>query len=130
MKNSFLLISVHGNKESVRNARQKSLEKLKILLKYVEEHYAEPITVEKMARIAFYSKSHFMKFFKTHMETGFMEYLNDYRLTMAARLLLTTEDSILEVAAQSGFNNLSYFNRLFKRKYAQTPGQYRKAASH
>ncbi|WP_334196288.1 helix-turn-helix domain-containing protein, partial [Muricomes intestini] len=37
---------------------------------------------------------------------------------------------ILEVAAQSGFNNLSYFNRLFKRKYAQTPGQYRKAASH
>ncbi|WP_334137156.1 AraC family transcriptional regulator [Muricomes intestini] len=126
----FLLISVHGNKESVRNARQKSLEKLKILLKYVEEHYAEPITVEKMARIAFYSKSHFMKFFKTHMETGFMEYLNDYRLTMAARLLLTTEDSILEVAAQSGFNNLSYFNRLFKRKYAQTPGQYRKAASH
>ncbi|CUX30712.1 helix-turn-helix transcriptional regulator [Clostridium sp. C105KSO13] len=125
----FLLISAQGNKEPLQKARQKPLKKLKILLKYVEEHYAEPITVEKMADVVFYSKSHFMKFFKIHMGTGFIEYLNDYRLTMAARLLVTTEDSILEIASQTGFDNLSYFNRLFRRKYAQTPGQYRKAAS-
>ena len=58
---------------------------------------------------------------------GFIEYLNDYRLTIAARLLTTTEHTILDVASQAGFDNLSYFNRLFKRKFRDTPGHYRSA---
>ena len=56
-------------------------------MKYVEEHYADTITIADMAALTFYSKSHFMKFFKGHMDMGFTEYLNDYRLSMAARLL-------------------------------------------
>ena len=47
----------------------KSLEKMKTILKYIEEHYAEHITVEDMAKLTYYSKSHFMKFFKAHMGT-------------------------------------------------------------
>ena len=78
-----------------------------------------------MAELTFYSKSHFMKFFKAHMGSGFVEYLNDYRLTMAERLLKTTDASVLEIAAMSGFDNLSYFNRIFKRKYGQSPGKWR-----
>lgn len=126
----FLLISAQNNRDSASKRKTKSLKKLKTILKYVEEHYSDTITVEDMASITFYSKSHFMKFFKSCVGTGFIEYLNDYRLTIAARILITTEASILEIAAQTGFDNLSYFNRLFKRKYSQTPNQYRKAASH
>ena len=126
----FLLISAQSNRDSVSKRKTKSLEKLKTILKYVEEHYSDTITVEDMASITFYSKSHFMKFFKSCIGMGFIEYLNDYRLTIAARMLITTEASILEIAVQTGFDNLSYFNRLFKRKYSQTPNQYRKAASH
>ena len=46
------------------------------------------------------------------MGTGFIEYLNDYRLTMAERLLKSSDASVLEIAEQSGFDNLSYFNRI------------------
>ena len=125
----FLLLS-HRQKKSTSPALQtKSLEKIKTILKYVEEHYADHITIDDMAAITFYSKSHFMKFFKAHMGTGFIEYLNDYRLTIAERLLRTSDATVLEIAKKSGFDNLSYFNRMFKRKYGQSPGKQRKLFS-
>ena len=63
------------------------------------------------------------------MGTGFIEYLNDYRLTIAERLLRTSDATVLEIAEKSGFDNLSYFNRMFKRKYGQSPGKQRKLFS-
>ena len=124
----FILISHQNGKESSPALQSKSLEKMKTILKYVEEHYSEHITIDTMASVSFYSKSHFMKFFKAHMGTGFIEYLNDYRLTIAERLLRTSDASVLEIAEMSGFENLSYFNRIFKRKYGQSPGNRRKSA--
>lgn len=123
----FLLISERQKKTVSISHNPKSLEKMKTVLKYVEEHYTEKLTIDDMAKLTFYSKSHFMKFFKVHMGTGFTEYLNDYRLTMAARLLKSSDESILMIAEESGFDNLSYFNRIFKRKYGVSPGSYRKS---
>ena len=79
-----------------------------------------------MADALYLSQSHFMKFFKNTMGTTFTEYLNDYRLTMASRLLISSEASILDIAAEVGFDNLSYFNRLFKKRFYVTPREYRK----
>ena len=121
----FLLISHQQKKSAIPALQTKSLEKIKTILKYVEEHYDEHITIDDMAALTFYSKSHFMKFFKAHMGTGFIEYLNDYRLTMAERLLKTSDASVLEIAEMSGFDNLSYFNRIFKKKYGESPGKWR-----
>lgn len=124
----FLLISNRQEQKETSSAAQtKSLEKMKTILKYVEDHYPERITIDDMAELTYYSKSHFMKFFKQHMGTGFTDYLNNYRLAMAKRLLRTSDRSILEIAGQSGFENLSYFNRIFKRKYGISPGKARKA---
>lgn len=123
----FLLISERQKKTVSISHNPKSLEKMKTVLKYVEEHYTEKLTIDDMAELIFYSKSHFMKFFKVNMGTGFTEYLNDYRLTMAARLLKSSDESILMIAEESGFDNLSYFNRIFKRKYGVSPGSYRKS---
>ena len=125
----FLLVSCRQKKSAGPALHAKSLEKIKIVLKYVEENYAGHITIDDMAALTFYSKSHFMKFFKAYMGTGFIEYLNDYRLTIAERLLRTSGSSVLDIAEKSGFDNLSYFNRIFKRKYGQTPGQRRKCHS-
>ena len=66
-----------------------------------------------------------MRFFKQAMNASFMDYLIDHRLTMAAHMLLTTNESILIIATDCGFDNISYFNRRFKRKYDTTPRAYR-----
>ncbi len=104
----------------------KSLDRLKDILKYVESNYSDKISIEDAASICGFSQSHFMKFFKNNMAVSFTDYLNDYRLTMAARLLISSSDSIVNIAAEAGFDNLSYFNRLFKRKYGCTPTSFRK----
>lgn len=106
-----------------------SLEKLKLILKYVENHFKEKITIRQIAGFCDYSPSHFMKYFKHAMGMSFIEYLNDYRLTMAARLLLASDSTVLSISQEVGFENLSHFNRSFKKKFAQTPSAYRAAAA-
>lgn len=102
----------------------KSLERMKEVIKYVELHYAEHISVDDVARVATCSSSHFMKSFKETFNCSFIEYLKDYRLTLAARMITQSEGNILEVATNVGFDNLSYFTRSFKSKYGVTPGKY------
>ncbi|MDD3403736.1 MAG: AraC family transcriptional regulator [Hespellia sp.] len=120
----FIIVSNH-NKKAPRNTEQKNLDKIKLIVKYVEEHYAEPITLSEMASLCYYSESHFMKFFKQQMKESFVSYLNNYRLTIAARLLTTSSASVLDIANMVGFDNVSYFNRIFKKKYGITPKQMR-----
>lgn len=105
--------------------KRKQLDKIKVVLSYVEEHFSENMTIEQMAELCFYSKSYFMKFFKESMGVSFVAYLNDYRLEVAARLLRSSNDNIIDIASRCGFDNLSYFNRSFKKKYGITPGKYR-----
>lgn len=124
----YLLISV-SEQHTASAVNKKSLEKIKSLLSYIAEHYQHEITIEEAARHCYYSKSYFMKFFKELMGMSFIQYLNDYRLEAAARLLATTSDNIYDIALETGFENLSYFNRCFKKKYGMTPGKYRKAVS-
>lgn len=112
-------------REPLPNHQNKSLDRLKDLLKYVETNYSDRISIADAANICGFSQSHFMKFFKNSMAVSFTDYLNDYRLTMAARLLISSSDAIVNIASETGFDNLSYFNRLFKRKYGCTPTAFR-----
>lgn len=105
---------------------RKALDKMKVVIKYVENHYAEKITIGEIADVVGFSESHFMRYFKETMNTSFIEYLKDYRLAMSARLLQASEASILEISQEVGFESLSYFNRAFKKRYGVTPGQFRK----
>lgn len=105
--------------------QQRSLDKTRQILKIVEEHYSEKIPIKEMAKACGFSQSHFMKFFKATIGMPFTAYLNDYRLTMASRLLLSSEDTILTIAGDTGFDNLSYFNRVFKQRFGMTPREFR-----
>ncbi len=121
----ILLYSRCGVREHPGKQR-KSFEKMKLVLKYIENHYMDKITIEEIAAEAGLSQSHFMKYFKNMMGTSFTRYLNEYRLIMASRLLVSSDASILDIAAEVGFENLSYFNRTFKKRFSQTPREYRK----
>ncbi len=119
------LLQVWKPGERAKNGR--SRERIKHLLEYVEAHYGERITVEDAAGLCFYSNSHFMKYFKQYMGLSFVEYLNGYRLFKAAGFLLQSTDRVTEIAQGCGFDNVSYFNRLFRQRYGCTPGEYRAA---
>ena len=122
----FFVIFTNLPKDNTPTKKRKSLDKMKLIVKYVENNYADNITIEDMANLCDFSQSHFMKFFKNNMEVSFIEYLNNYRLTMASRLLISSSSSIIAISMESGFDNLSYFNRLFKKKYDMTPSEFRR----
>lgn len=121
----FVLSNRCRNLSSTKDNR-KTLDKMKVVLKYIENHYMDKITIADIAATADFSESHFMRYFKETMGTSFIDYLKDYRLTMASRLLTSSEAAILDIAAEVGFDNLSYFNRAFKQKYHMTPSHFRK----
>ena len=98
---------------------------IKIILDYISENYAKPITIDELAEKVNLSKHYFMRFFKKYMGMTCIEYINDYRLNIAANLLVTTRMQITEVAISIGITNLSYFNRIFRKKYNMTPKEYR-----
>lgn len=108
------------------DGNNRNLDKIKDVIKYIETNYNRQISIDEIAGVCGFSSSHFMKFFKNIMGTSFIDYLNDYRLSMASRMLVSSGDTILTVASDCGYYNLSYFNRLFKRKYGVTPSEFRK----
>ena len=123
----YILFHKCSTKEPSGKDRSKSLEKMKLILKYVENNYMEKITIEDIANEVGLSQSHFMKYFKQYTGQSFVNYLNDYRLSRAGGFLRTTGDTVTEIAGRCGFDNLSYFNRLFRRKYGMTPKEYRES---
>ena len=98
---------------------------IKVIIDYINENYMNNITIDDLADAVNLSKHYFMRFFKKYMGMTCIEYINDYRLNIASNLLLTTRVQITEIAASIGITNLSYFNRIFKKKFHMTPKEYR-----
>ena len=122
----FFLMFSRVEPTLAEEGREKSLDKMKRILRSIEVDYGKPLSIKEMAEFSGFSESHFMKFFKNHMGVPFVSYLNDYRLTLAARALAEGQEDVLTVAMDVGFSNVSYFNRLFKKKFRMTPLEYRK----
>lgn len=95
-------------------------------LEYIRTEYMNEISVEKIAKHCGYSEFYMMKLFKQFTGCSCVDYVNNYRLTIAGRQLKDTDDEIANIAYQVGFNNVSYFNRQFKKQYNTTPKEFRK----
>lgn len=122
----FYLLFYNEPSVKPKSRPQKSVVKTKQIINYITEHYSEPLSTEQMAKVCGFSESHFIKFFKSTIGITFTECLNSYRLSQASRLLLSnTDETIMDTARQCGFNSISYFNRIFKKKYGITPSALR-----
>ena len=99
--------------------------RLKTVVRLVHERYAGELHVTDAAAACGCSPSHFMRWFRKMTGQSFTEYLNEHRLSAAAEALRSGNDTILAIAEQCGFDNLSYFNRLFKKQSGITPRTYR-----
>lgn len=93
---------------------------------YMNEQYYRPITLADIATRVNMHEASFSRFIKTYTGKTFIESLNEIRLGHATRLLIDTNQTIAEIAYACGFNNISNFNRIFKRKKNYTPKEFRK----
>ena len=93
---------------------------------HVQNHYKENITLDEIARIANMTVPAFCRFFKRATNQTFTQFVNEVRVTQASKLLSETDILITEVAHESGFNNLSHFNKSFLKITGQRPSEYRR----
>ncbi|EKQ50741.1 MULTISPECIES: helix-turn-helix domain-containing protein [unclassified Clostridium] len=100
-------------------------EKIKTTLNYIHENYMHDLPITDIANTCNLSQYYFMKFFKKNLGITCTEYINVYRLDIASKLLNTTDKSITEISFETGFNSVSYFNKLFKEKFKITPKEFR-----
>jgi AraC-like DNA-binding protein len=97
------------------------------IMAYLNKNFDKNITLSEAARIASMSEVAFSRFFKLRTGKTFVDTLNEIRLGHASRMLIDTTHSITEIAYKCGFNNMSNFNRLFKKKKDCTPKEFRQA---
>jgi AraC-like DNA-binding protein len=93
---------------------------------YLITHYKEDISLAKIAGIADLSPTSFCRYFRSITQQSFVEVLLEFRIKQACHLLLNTDMAIREIAFQSGFYDVPYFNRIFKKKKGISPKQYKK----
>ncbi len=92
---------------------------------YIEEHYLENIRLQTLATLAGMTPTSFSRFFKLHTGRNLSEYIIEIRIGYASRLLVDSTMSVSEICYSCGFNNVSNFNRLFKKKKGASPKDFR-----
>ncbi|WP_199617348.1 response regulator transcription factor [Paenibacillus alkalitolerans] len=94
-------------------------------LEFIREHYLEPLTLQQVADYVHVSKNYFSILFKKTTEQNFIDFIIHLRIEKAKELLAGTDLKIYEVAERSGFNDVKYFSKLFKKMSGLTPIEYR-----
>ena len=123
-----LVFGNHYYLEGVAKARRdyKRILQLKQVVDFIARNYASPITLQQLSASVSMSPKYFCRFFSEMTHQTPMDFLNRQRIEQACYQLATTDDSITEIAYRSGFNDLSYFIRTFKKYKGTTPGKYKR----
>lgn len=108
--------NLYNNKEQLR---------LKEVYKFIEENYQRAVSIEEISHLTHLSKAAFCRYFKKMTRLTFTEFLNQYRIEQAKRLL-KSDKNVTETCYECGFESLSYFNRIFKKVVGENPIQFKK----
>lgn len=111
--------------EARYHARRNSRGKLDSVLGYIEKNYAHPISEQEVARECGMSQFEFSRAFRAAHGVTFRDFLSDCRLVQSKRLLGIPQVAVGDVAAMAGFNDPSYFARLFRKRTGISPTAYR-----
>lgn len=120
----------HAEKTHDSEEELRSSERLAPVVQYMKENYAYEITLAELAALIPMSEGQFCRVFKQTMKQSPMQYLMRYRILQSCRLLQDTDKKIGEIANLSGFNNISYFNKVFLTIIGCTPKQYRASSNY
>ncbi len=109
---------------AVRDERQ--LSRAEQMAGFIAQNYTQPLTAQTIGRYVGLHPNYAMSLFQQTFGTTLMKYVTQNRLSHAQRLLVTTEDAIVNVAFSSGFGSLSRFNEAFRHSFNCTPREYRR----
>ncbi|MCL2880070.1 MAG: AraC family transcriptional regulator, partial [Treponema sp.] len=116
---------IKKSKLTLPHSRKKNVGRLRDILSYIDKYYEESIQQGDVAKLFFLSRSYFARFFKSYTGITFQEYLTRFRLVKAEDKLRYSEESITEIAMDTGFSDTRYFINSFRKYYNKTPYQYR-----
>ncbi|WGK94140.1 AraC family transcriptional regulator [Flavobacterium keumense] len=109
--------------ENFYNNKEQS--RLKVVYTFIEKNFQRTITIEEMAQLTHLSKAAFCRYFKKMTRLTFIEFLNQYRIEQAKRLL-KGDKNVTETCYECGFESVSYFNRIFKKVVGENPLEFKK----
>lgn len=127
----IVLLNLYKQKKNMNltslnsNPQKEYMKKFNTVFEFIEQHYAENLDLETVAKYCGFSKFHFSRIFKQFANVSFNEYLNNRRIQAAITLLSSPELTITEVALMSGFSSISTFNRVFRNIKGCTPTEFR-----
>lgn len=101
-------------------------DRINMIFNYVKDHFSEEISLETVAEMASMTIPSFCRYFKKITKKTFTKFVNEYRVVHASKLLAEKQTSIANISYESGFNNFSHFNKLFKEFTGKSASQYRK----
>ncbi|MBO9599158.1 MAG: response regulator [Cohnella sp.] len=96
-----------------------------IALQYIQAHFAEDLTLEKVASVVFLNPAYFSLLFKQKTGQGYKDYVTSLRLEQAKSLLSNSELKLADIAERIGYNDVRHFTQMFRKKYEMTPTEYR-----
>lgn len=99
------------------------------VMEYLNNNFSKEVSLTEAAKIASMTEVSFSRFFKTKTGQTFIDTLNEIRLGNATRMLMETSQGVAEIAYLCGFNNISNFNRIFKKRKGNTPKEFRESFS-
>ena len=99
-----------------------------IMLEYIQTHYAAPISLTDITAAANISPNTALRYFRENIGISPVEYLIQYRISIACKILRESSDKIASVSVRVGYDNVSYFCRIFKKLVGKSPSQYRTEA--
>ncbi len=99
---------------------------IRIIKKYIASHYQEDLSLSMVAEVVHITPVYLSRLFKKEEGINFLDYLNQYRIDAAKKLLLDLNYNVIEIASMTGFQNTKYFSKVFKKNVGITPSEYRK----
>ena len=102
------------------------LNRVKMVYDYVLQHFREDIKVKTVADLLNLTEVTFFKFIRRHTKKTFTEIVNEFRISHATKLLISTDKPVSQICYECGYNNVSYFNRKFKEVMRETPHGFRR----
>lgn len=120
----FREASALGKFETIESGGDKAID---IALQYIQAHYAEELSLERVAAVVFLNPAYFSLLFKQKTGQGYKDYVTSLRLEQAKTLLTGSDLRIADIAERIGYNDVRHFTQMFRKKYDMTPTEYRHA---